>query len=195
MQPTVKQLSKQVRPSIVFVAVAVAFLGSCIWAWEIERLRGKGYLTLDPRKYTDGVRSVVIPLVFLLVGGFGLPGGAVYVQTNLIRSERWQSVMSLAGPAANLVFGSLCAVPFLFVGFPASHLVFFSALAFLAALKCCGDTELVADSRIGRIRSVAALPLSISTNPGSPNRSVFNLRVVYGDVSGARGERIPVVVG
>jgi Zn-dependent protease len=176
LQPTVKQLSNQVRPSLVFVAVAAAFLGSCIWAWTAQdnledpssrwairvmvmtgwmlslcfhefghaavaflggdrTVVGKGYLTLDPRKYTDGVRSVVIPLVFLLIGGFGLPGGAVYIQTNLIRSERWQSLMSLAGPAANLLFGSLCATPFLFVGFPASHLVFFSALAFLAALQ------------------------------------------------------------
>jgi Zn-dependent protease len=172
----VTQLRKHVRPSLVFLAVFVAFSASCVWAWTAQSdledpnaqwavravvmtgwilslclhefghaavaflggdrsVVGKGYLTLDPRKYTDGVRSVLIPLVFLLIGGFGLPGGAVYIQTNFIRSERWQSFMSLAGPAANLVFGSICAVPFLFVGFPGTHWVFFSALAFLASLQ------------------------------------------------------------
>jgi Zn-dependent protease len=174
-QPTVQQLRKQTRPSVVFVATFVGFVASCVWAflsndveqpsarWAIRAMVltgwmlslcfhefghaavaylggdrtvvGKGYLTLDPRKYTDGIRSVMIPLVFLLIGGFGLPGGAVYIQTGLIRSPRWQSAMSLAGPAANVVFGSVCATPFLFVDRWTTHLTFFSGLAFLAALQ------------------------------------------------------------
>lgn len=39
----------------------------------------KGYLTLDPRKYTDPVFSIVLPLLILAIGGIPLPGGAVFI--------------------------------------------------------------------------------------------------------------------
>src|ERR1700741_2320636 len=40
-------------------------------------VRDKGYLTLDPLRYTDLQFSIFWPLVFLAMGGIGLPGGAV----------------------------------------------------------------------------------------------------------------------
>ena len=40
-------------------------------------VRGKGYLTLDIRRYTDVGLSFVLPVLFLLLGGIPLPGGAV----------------------------------------------------------------------------------------------------------------------
>ena len=59
-----------------------------------------GYLTLDPLKYTDPVLSLVLPILYLFLGGFGLPGGAVYIRTGLLRSAAWASVVSAAGPFA-----------------------------------------------------------------------------------------------
>ena len=41
----------------------------------------KGYLTLNPLRYTHLQFSIIWPLVFLAFGGIGLPGGAVYVNT------------------------------------------------------------------------------------------------------------------
>jgi Zn-dependent protease len=112
-----------------FGHAAVAFMGGD------RTVVGKGYLSLDPTKYTDGIRSVLVPIVFLLMGGIGLPGGAVYIQTGLIRSPRWRSFMSLAGPAANLMFGALCSTPFLVLGRPHSHVIFLAALAYLGTLQ------------------------------------------------------------
>ena len=45
----------------------------------------------------------MLPLLFLALGGIGLPGGAVYIETWRLRSRGWKSVVSLAGPAANLL--------------------------------------------------------------------------------------------
>jgi Zn-dependent protease len=66
-------------------------------------VREKGYLSFNPLKYTHPVFSLVLPLIFLLLGGIGLPGGAVYIETWRIRSRKWLSLMSLAGPTANLL--------------------------------------------------------------------------------------------
>ena len=66
-------------------------------------VKDKGYLTFNPLKYTHPVYSLVLPLLFLVMGGIGLPGGAVYIETWRLRSPRWQSAVSLAGPTANLI--------------------------------------------------------------------------------------------
>ena len=67
-------------------------------------VREKGYLTFNPLKYTHPVFSIVLPLFFLLMGGIGLPGGAVYIERWRIRNRYWLSAMSLAGPLSNLLF-------------------------------------------------------------------------------------------
>jgi Zn-dependent protease len=66
-------------------------------------VREKGYLTFNPLKYTDPFFSIFLPILFLLIGGIGLPGGAVYIDRSLLRSRAWDSAVSLAGPAANLI--------------------------------------------------------------------------------------------
>lgn len=68
----------------------------------------RGYLTLDPRKYSDPIFSVVIPIAFLILGGIGLPGGAVWIDHGNIPSRRRRSLVSLAGPVVNIVFGMVC---------------------------------------------------------------------------------------
>lgn len=70
----------------------------------------KGYLTLDPRKYTDPVFSLVFPLIILAVGGIPLPGGAVFINHYALRNKRTESMVSLAGPFFNLLLGILLMV-------------------------------------------------------------------------------------
>jgi len=73
-------------------------------------VREKGYLTFNPLKYTHPVFSIVLPLVFLLLGGIGLPGGAVYIERWRIRNRLWLSAMSLAGPLSNLLVAIILAI-------------------------------------------------------------------------------------
>jgi Zn-dependent protease len=73
-------------------------------------VRHKGYLTLDPRRYTDPVSSLLLPLLFLLIGGIPLPGGAVWINHHALRSRKVESLTSLAGPLSNLVLGVLLAL-------------------------------------------------------------------------------------
>ncbi len=77
-------------------------------AWVAERggdytVRDKGYLTMNPVYYTHPFLSFVLPIIYMLWGGIGLPGGAVYIEKNLLRSRSWETAVSLAGPAMNLI--------------------------------------------------------------------------------------------
>jgi Zn-dependent protease len=73
-------------------------------------VKDKGYLTFDLRKYTHPVFSFLLPMLFLLMGGIGLPGGAVYIETWRLRSRWWETAVSLVGPLSNLVIAVLLAI-------------------------------------------------------------------------------------
>src|SRR5512139_1174738 len=73
-------------------------------------VREKGYLTFNPLKYTHPVYSILLPMIFLLLGGIGLPGGAVYIETWRLRSKRWESAVSLAGPTANMLMAVVLGI-------------------------------------------------------------------------------------
>jgi Zn-dependent protease len=96
-------------------------------------VREKGYLTFNPLKYTHPVYSILLPMIFLLLGGIGLPGGAVYIETWRLRSKRWESAVSLAGPTSNLVLGVILAIILHFA--PSSGGGIWPGLAFLALLQ------------------------------------------------------------
>ena len=72
----------------------------------------RGYLRLNPLKYTHPVLSIVLPLIAVVLGGIGLPGGAVWVDHAYIRGKLKESLISAAGPATNVVFALALAVPF-----------------------------------------------------------------------------------
>ncbi len=96
----------------------------------------KGYLTLDVLKYTHPLLSILFPLLILVMGGIGLPGGAVYIDTSAIRRERMMSLVSAAGPLATLVFTLILSIPMILVGLtnPAnlrSHMPFWGAVSML----------------------------------------------------------------
>jgi len=95
-------------------------------------VREKGYLTLNPIHYTDPFYSLVMPLLFLFVGGLGLPGGAVYINDHLLRSKGWRTAVSLAGPGMNVLLTLLLCVPF-WLGIIDQR--FGPALAFLIQLE------------------------------------------------------------
>lgn len=74
------------------------------WKGGDHEIVGTGYLSLDPRLYVDPLTSIVLPVLFTVLGGIGFPGGAVFVNRHLLKSPVWQSAVSVAGPAMNLVF-------------------------------------------------------------------------------------------
>src|SRR5688572_8645459 len=47
-------------------------------------IRERGGLTLNPLQYVDPVNSLLLPMVFLLMGGVPLPGGVTYVRDDLL---------------------------------------------------------------------------------------------------------------
>jgi Zn-dependent protease len=95
----------------------------------------RGYLTLNPLKYTHPFLSIVLPLIYVVIGGFGLPGGAVWVDHQYIRGRLKDSLISLAGPAMNVVFALALVLPFAFNPDITVHSEFWGALAFLGFLQ------------------------------------------------------------
>ncbi len=96
----------------------------------------KGYLSLDPRKYLHPVLSILMPIAFLVMGGIGLPGGAVWIQMGLIRDRAHCSLVLAAGPLTNFAIGVALCLPFrLFPSIPSQAPAFAGALAFLALLQ------------------------------------------------------------
>jgi Zn-dependent protease len=87
-----------------FGHAAVAYRGGDL------AVAGKGYLTLDIRRYTVPALTFVLPVIFLLAGGIPLPGGAVWINNWAIRSRPVQSLVSLAGPLINLILGVLLVI-------------------------------------------------------------------------------------
>jgi len=90
--------------SIIFHEFAHAFLA---WRGGDHSVVQRGYLTLDPRTYTHPVLSFGLPLLFILLGGIGLPGGAVLLNRGVLSGPR-ASLVALAGPLTNLTIGCAC---------------------------------------------------------------------------------------
>jgi Zn-dependent protease len=111
----------------------VAYLGGD------RSVRASGYLDLNPLRYSNVLLSLVMPVLFLLLGGIGLPGGAVYIDRGALRSRAWDSAVSIAGPVGTLLCGVLVALPFMVPGHDAwvtnTNEGFFAALAFLGFIE------------------------------------------------------------
>lgn len=89
-------------------------------------VRDKGYLSFNPLKYTHPMLSIGLPLLFLALGGIGLPGGAVYIERHRLRNKWWSAAVSAAGPLANTLLALLLAAPFL-LGLVDVNVVFWRA--------------------------------------------------------------------
>jgi Zn-dependent protease len=97
-------------------------------------VRAKGYLTLDIRRYTDPMFSLVLPVIFLLVGGIPLPGGAVWINQHAIRSRPMQSLVSLTGPLVNLLLAFVLVAVVALVPLPLGPTIGLSCLALIQVL-------------------------------------------------------------
>jgi Zn-dependent protease len=95
-------------------------------------VREKGYLTFNPLKYTHPLFSIVLPLLFLVMGGIGLPGGAVYIERWRIRNRLMLSLVSLAGPLSNLLVAIVLGLILRFFSIPVEYL---PGLSFLLVLQ------------------------------------------------------------
>jgi len=106
------------------------------WFGGDRSVETRGYLTLDPMAYAQPLLTFGLPVLFVLLGGIGLPGGAVYIERLSLRSRWWDSFVSAAGPLANAVFLGLLAIPF-WLDWPMAGGAgpFWSAVGFLAYLQ------------------------------------------------------------
>ncbi|MET9883755.1 site-2 protease family protein [Streptomyces sp. NPDC006430] len=95
----------------------------------------KGYLTLNPLKYTHALLSIILPVIFVIMGGLGLPGGAVYIERDRIQGRWKHSLISAAGPLTNVAFAVVCTAPFWLNALDGVPMAFRFALAFLALLQ------------------------------------------------------------
>lgn len=75
-------------------------------------IRERGGLSLNPIQYIDPIGSLLLPAVFLMLGGVPLPGGATYIRRDLLRGRLADALVSLAGPAANFILFILLILPF-----------------------------------------------------------------------------------
>lgn len=88
-----------------FAHALVAYLGGD------TSVRDRGYLGFNIFSYIDPVTSILFPIIFLAMGGVPLPGGAVQIEIQRLRSRHWAAYVSAAGPAANfLLFLILAAI-------------------------------------------------------------------------------------
>ncbi len=127
----------------VFVLVVAGWLvslclhefGHAYTAWKFgdHDIAVRGYLTLNPLKYSNPMLSLGLPLLFIALGGIGLPGGAVYVRTGWM-TARQRTQVSLAGPLANVVLAVLLLTAVSLFYDPA-HRVFWGGMAFLGFLQ------------------------------------------------------------
>ncbi|MBB5933302.1 site-2 protease family protein [Streptomyces zagrosensis] len=95
----------------------------------------KGYLTLNPLRYTHPLLSIGLPLLFVVMGGIGLPGGAVFIERHRIQGRWKHSLISAAGPLTNVLFAVVLTAPFWLGWLDGAPLEFRAALAFLALLQ------------------------------------------------------------
>lgn len=95
----------------------------------------RGYLTLNPLKYSHPLLSIILPVVAVLLGGFGLPGGAVWVDRHVIPGRLRHSLVSLSGPAVNVLFALVLVVPFAIGVDVAAHPEFWAGVGLLGFLQ------------------------------------------------------------
>jgi Zn-dependent protease len=153
------------------VALCLHEFGHALTAYRggDRSVRAKGYLTLDIRRYTDPVMSLLLPLLLLAFGGIPLPGGAVWINRNALRSRAIASAVSLAGPLTNLVLGTVLITVIGIGAFPdglaagLSYLALVQVLAFVLnilpvpGLDGFGAVEPYLPERARRIANTAGL--------------------------------------
>lgn len=95
----------------IFSVCVHEFAHALVAYWGGDRsVRSRGYLSFNPLRYIDPITSILLPCVFLVMGGVPLPGGAVRIDRSSLKSRAWESLVAAAGPASNLLLFGLIAV-------------------------------------------------------------------------------------
>jgi Zn-dependent protease len=117
------------------VSLCLHEFGHAVTAWRFgdRDVAVRGYLDLDPRRYSHPLLSLGLPILITVVGGIGLPGAAVYLRTSFMTAAR-RTLVSLAGPAANLLLAVLLLAATRWFRDPA-HPVLWAGVAFLGFLQ------------------------------------------------------------
>ena len=117
------------------VSLSLHEFGHAFTAWRFgdHDVAIRGYLTLNPLKYSNPMLSIGLPLLFIALGGIGLPGGAVYLRTGFM-SPRQRTIVSLAGPLANLVL-ALVLLTTARLFYDPEHEMFWAGVALLGFLQ------------------------------------------------------------
>jgi Zn-dependent protease len=117
------------------VSLCLHEFGHAITAWRFgdRDIAVRGYLTLDPRKYSHPMLSLGLPMLIIALGGIGLPGAAVYVRTSFMTPLR-RTLVSLAGPSANLLL-AVVLLTLTRLAYDPAHPVLWAGVAFLGFLQ------------------------------------------------------------
>ena len=117
------------------VSLCLHEFGHAITAWRFgdRDIAVRGYLTLDPRKYSHPMLSLGLPMLIIALGGIGLPGAAVYVRTSFMTPLR-RTLVSLAGPSANLLL-AVVLLALTRLAYDPAHPVLWAGVAFLGFLQ------------------------------------------------------------
>lgn len=75
-------------------------------------VKEKGYLSLNPLNYLHPFTSLLFPSVLILFGGIALPGGAVSINMDALRSLFWKSLTAAAEPMASTLVALLLVLIF-----------------------------------------------------------------------------------
>lgn len=131
---------------ITFVFVLLGWIVSLVahefghafvaWKGGDHTVVARGYLSADPLKYADPLTSIGLPVVILAIGGLALPGGAVWLREDLMRSRGWRTAAYLAGPGGTLASLVVLAVALAFGGLRGWEGALWPALSLLVVFQC-----------------------------------------------------------
>lgn len=95
----------------IFSVCVHEFAHALVAYWVGDRsVKERGYLSFNPVRYIHPVTSILIPCIFLIMGGIPLPGGAVYIDRSAIRKPMHQAAVSAAGPVSNFLLFVIIAI-------------------------------------------------------------------------------------
>lgn len=121
--------------SLVVIALCLHEYAHALIAYSFgdKSVVGKGYLTLNPIKYAHFSNSILLPILFLFIGGLPLPGGAVYLDFSAIRSRVGETLTSAAGLIINVVTTILLVETVFY--FNSGSNVFWAVIAFFVYIE------------------------------------------------------------
>jgi Zn-dependent protease len=127
-----------------FVFVMTGFvLGLCLHAFGhafVARTLGAagipatGDLSLDPRHFTDPVATLILPVLYTILGGIGLPGVRAPVDRGRVSGKVRQAIVAAAGPAMSVAILAVLAALYGLTGTGSKPLS--AVLAVLALFQC-----------------------------------------------------------